>query len=234
MAEQQPDIPVLTVDGPSGSGKGAVGRVVAAHYGWAFLDSGALYRVLALAAERHGVSFVDERALSGLATGLDVRFVGGDEVSEPAVLLEAEDVSGEIRTETCGNNASRVSALPKVREALLERQRNFRIPPGLVADGRDMGTVVFPFAQAKVFLEASPEVRARRRYNQLKEKGMTVNLSSLVKEITERDVRDRTRAIAPLRPAGDAVVIDTTELSLEAVVERVMDVVNSRRLRVDS
>ncbi len=230
MSEQQSDIPVLTVDGPSGSGKGTVGRVVAARVGWGFLDSGALYRVLALAGARRGLSFDDEKALAELALKLDVCFAGGDEVSEPAVVLTEENVSREIRSETCGNNASRVSVLPQVRAALLERQRAFRIPPGLVADGRDMGTVVFPHAQAKVFLDARPDERARRRYNQLKEKGMTANLADLIKEITERDRRDRTRRIAPLRPAGDAVVIDTTELVIEEVVARVMDVVDSKRL----
>ncbi len=225
MNDQQSDIPVLTVDGPSGSGKGTVGRLVAARCGWGFLDSGALYRVLSLAAERHGVALDDEPALSGLALRLDVRFVGGDADHEPAVLLDRADVSREIRTETCGNNASRISVLREVRAALLARQRAFHTSPGLVADGRDMGTVVFPSAQTKVFLDASTGERARRRYNQLKEKGIDANLQGLVEKIEERDIRDRERSVAPLKPADDAVIINTTELSIEAVVELVMDIV---------
>ncbi|MCP4041017.1 MAG: (d)CMP kinase, partial [Gammaproteobacteria bacterium] len=192
-----------------------------------FLDSGALYRVLALAAGRHGVALDDEPTLSGLALRLDVRFVGGDADHEPAVLLDGADVSREIRTETCGNNASRISAMGEVRAALLARQRDFRIPPGLVADGRDMGTVVFSSARAKVFLDAGTGERARRRYNQLKEKGIDASLEGLVKKIEERDIRDRGRSVAPLKPADDAVIIDTTELSIEAVVELVMDVLRS-------
>ncbi len=222
MADAKEKIPVLTVDGPGGSGKGTVARIAAARLGWHFLDSGALYRLLALAAEKHGLPLDDESALSRLARALDVRFEGGDAESEPTVLLNEEDVSDAIRTEACGSNASRVAALPAVREALLARQRAFRQAPGLVADGRDMGTVVFPDAGSKVFLEASPEERANRRHKQLKEKGMDASLRDLVLEIAERDARDRARSVSPLRPADDALVIDTTQLSIEAVVEKVL------------
>ena len=222
MADAKEKIPVLTVDGPGGSGKGTVARIAAARLGWHFLDSGALYRLLALAAEKHGLPLDDESALSRLARALDVRFEGGDAESEPTVLLNEEDVSDAIRTEACGSNASRVAALPAVREALLARQRAFRQAPGLVADGRDMGTVVFHDAGSKVFLEASPEERANRRHKQLKEKGMDASLRDLVLEIAERDARDRARSVSPLRPADDALVIDTTQLSIEAVVEKVL------------
>ena len=222
MADGPTQAPVLTVDGPGGSGKGTVARIVAARLGWHFLDSGALYRLLALAAEKNAVSLDDGRSLARLARVLDVRFEAADAGSEPAVFLAGEDVSDAIRTEACGSNASRVAALPAVREGLLARQRAFRQSPGLVADGRDMGTVVFPDAGTKVFLEASPEERANRRYKQLKEKGMNASLRDLVKEIAERDARDRTRSVSPLKPADGALVIDTTHLSIEAVVERVM------------
>ncbi len=216
--------PVLTVDGPSGSGKGTVSRVVAGRLGWHFLDSGALYRVLGLAAREAGLDLGDGAALARLARGLDLRFAGGDANREAAVLLAGRDVTDAIRTETAGGDASRVAALAPVREALLELQRDFRRPPGLVADGRDMGTTVFPAAPVKVFLEASAEERARRRHNQLIEKGIDVNVSDLVTEIAERDRRDRERAVSPLRAAPGAVVIDTTGLSIEAVLARVMQV----------
>ncbi|MDJ0873437.1 MAG: (d)CMP kinase [Gammaproteobacteria bacterium] len=222
MPDVNANIPVLTVDGPSGSGKGTVARLVAARLGWRFLDSGALYRLLALAAEKRGVSWHDEAALSALALALEVEFVGGNADNEPTVMLSGEDVSLAIRSESCGNNASKVAALPGVREALLARQRAFREQPGLVADGRDMGTVVFPDAGTKVFLEASPEERAARRHKQLKEKGIDASLRDLVKEIAERDTRDRVRCVSPLKPAEDARVIDTTSLSIDEVVDQVM------------
>ena len=222
MPEGVDQVPVLTVDGPSGSGKGTVGRIVAGRLGWHFLDSGALYRLLALAAERRSIAMDNAFVLRGLAAGLDVRFVGGDARHEPSVLLDGEDVTRDIRTQICANNASRVAAIPEVRQALLARQRAFRVAPGLVADGRDMGTVVFPDAVAKVFLEASPKERAIRRHKQLIEKGMDANLPDLIAEITERDNRDRERHSAPLKAASDALVIDTTGLSIESVVGRVM------------
>ncbi len=214
--------PVITIDGPSGSGKGTVGRAVAARLGWHFLDSGALYRVLGLAALRHGVDLGDEAALAALARDLDVRFEGA------RVILEGEDVSEAIRGEDAGAAASRVAALARVREALLDRQRAFRRPPGLVADGRDMGTVVFPDAPLKVFLEASPEERARRRFEQLKAQGLDVNLAQILTDIRERDRRDRERPVAPLKPAPDAVVIDSTERDPESVVQEILRLATER------
>ncbi|MEJ2516102.1 MAG: (d)CMP kinase [Gammaproteobacteria bacterium] len=217
-------VPVLAIDGPSGSGKGTVARQAARRLGWHLLDSGALYRLVALAAGRAGVPLDDEAGLARLASGLPVRFGPGEE----EVWLGDEEVSGEIRTESCGDRASRVAALPAVRHALVGLQRGFARPPGLVADGRDMGTVIFPEAQVKVFLTASAEERARRRYKQLKEKGFDVNLADLFREVTARDRRDADRTVSPLRPADDAVVIDSTDLSAEQVVDRVLSEVDRR------
>jgi CMP/dCMP kinase len=214
-------VPVITIDGPSGSGKGTVTHRVAAHLGWRVLDSGALYRLLALGAARRGISLENESLVSGLVDQLHVEF------KEGTVLLDGDDVSKAIRTEAAGNNASRVAAMPEVRDALLGWQRAFAKPPGLVADGRDMGTTVFPAAQLKIFLDASASERAERRYKQLKEKGLPANLATLRAEIEERDVRDRCRAASPLVPAPDAIVIDSTELTIEAVVEQVMEAARS-------
>ncbi len=220
------DAPVLAIDGPSGSGKGTISRLAAERLGWHLLDSGALYRVLALAARKQGVSPEEEDRLAALARDLAVEFVVGE--TEARVLLAGEEVSQAIRSEQCGNDASRVAALPRVREALLARQRAFQRPPGLVADGRDMGSVVFPGAALKVFLTASAEERAKRRYKQLKEKGFDVSLSTLSREIAERDHRDASRLVAPLRPARDAVVLDTTGAGIEEVLERVLQQVRER------
>jgi len=222
--------PVITIDGPSGSGKGTVSQIVARCLGWRFLDSGALYRLLALAAERHAVDAGQEGALATLAAHLDVEFASGEAGGEARVLLEGEDVTQAMRSEACGNAASRLAALPAVREALLERQRAFRRPPGLVADGRDMGTVVFPEAGLKIFLTASAGERAKRRYKQLKEKGMDVNLPRILDEIASRDERDSRRAVAPMRPAQDAVVLDTTTLAIDGVVQRVLDLCRERHI----
>lgn len=213
------DVPVLTIDGPSGSGKGTLAQRMAEKLGWHYLDSGAIYRVLALAALRHAIDLTDERALTVLAEKLNVQFLLAQ--GQLQVMLEDVDVSLLIRSEQAGNAASKVAALPAVRVALLQRQRDFRQAPGLVTDGRDMGTVVFPDAPFKVFLTASVEVRAQRRYKQLKEKGIGSNLSALVAEISERDERDTQRQVAPLRPAADAVILDSTQLGIEAVVEKV-------------
>ncbi|HSW68850.1 MAG TPA: (d)CMP kinase [Gammaproteobacteria bacterium] len=214
--------PVITIDGASGTGKGVVTQLVAKQLGWRLLDSGALYRVLALAAQKHGVALDNEAAVTVLAEHLDVQFIATDIVSPPRILLESQDVTDIIRTEKMGNAASKVGALPAVRTALLSRQRAFREAPGLATDGRDMGTVVFPDADVKIFLTASPEERARRRYNQLMEKGIDVTLGDLIDELRERDKRDQERAVAPLRPADDAICIDTDKLTIEQVVERVM------------
>jgi len=213
------DIPVLTIDGPSGSGKGTLAQRMAEKLGWHYLDSGAIYRVLAQAALKHQIDLTDEAALASIAGQLDVKFVLKD--GQLQVILEGEDVSLLIRSEQAGNAASKVAAFPAVRSALLQRQRDFCQPPGLVTDGRDMGTVVFPDAPYKVFLTASAKVRAERRYKQLKEKGIDSNLSDLVAEISERDERDTQREVAPLRPADDAVILDSTQLGIEAVLEKV-------------
>jgi len=221
-------VPVITIDGPGGSGKGTISRLVASQLGWQLLDSGALYRLLALAAKTHHIDLTNEEALETLAAHLDVLFSGKND-DETRVLLEGEDVSQVIRTEQCGEAASRVAALPRVREALLARQRAFRELPGLVADGRDMGTVIFPDALAKIFLTASPEARAERRYKQLKEKGIGANLADLSRDIRERDARDANRAVAPLKPADDAIILDSTQMDIDAVLERVMDLVSQRQ-----
>ena len=213
--------PVITIDGPSGSGKGTVAGRLARELGWKLLDSGALYRLLALAARNHAVKLDDEKLLKMLATHVDVQFVGATEGSLARIILEGTDVTGDIRDEYVAADASTVAALPAVREALLQRQRDFQEFPGLVADGRDMGTVVFPGAPLKIFLTASAEERARRRYLQLKAKGDDVSLPGLLAEIRARDERDTQRAIAPLKPAADAIQLDSTELSVEQVLDRI-------------
>ncbi|MEJ2344414.1 MAG: (d)CMP kinase [Gammaproteobacteria bacterium] len=214
-------VPVLAIDGPSGSGKGTISRLVAARLGWHLLDSGALYRLVGLAAETHAIDLEQEDALVTLAGHLDAQFTGEAD-QDTRVLLEGDDVTDAIRSEACGAAASRIAALPQVREALLARQRAFREPPGLVADGRDMGTVVFPDADLKVYLTASAEERARRRYKQLKQKGLDVSLSALSREIAERDQRDASRPVAPLKPAADAITVDTTGVDVDSVVQRVL------------
>ncbi|KGM06385.1 Cytidylate kinase [Methylophaga thiooxydans] len=213
------EIPVLTIDGPSGSGKGTIAQMVAQQLGWHYLDSGAIYRVLAQAALKHQLNLSDEAAIGKLAEALDVRFSIADDNLK--VMLEGEDVSLTIRSEQAGNAASKVAALPAVRAALLQRQRDFRQLPGLVTDGRDMGTVVFPDAPFKVFLTASAEERAQRRYKQLKQKGIESNLSNLIAEISERDRRDSEREVAPLRPAEGSLILDSTQLGIDAVYEQV-------------
>lgn len=222
--------PVITVDGPGGSGKGTLSGMLAARLGWHLLDSGALYRLLAFAAQKRGTDLADEQALVELAANLDVQFIADAEGGEQRIMLEGDDVSRSIRTETVGAGASRVAALPAVRQALLARQQAFREAPGLVADGRDMGTVVFPDAQLKIFLTASPEIRAERRYRQLLEKGETASLAGLLDEINARDERDMNRSIAPLRPAEDAVLIDSSHMSIENVLETVQAEARKRNL----
>lgn len=220
--------PVITIDGASGTGKGTVSQILAKRLGWNFLDSGALYRVLALAAQKHSVALDNEKALEVLAEHLDVQFLAQENTTS-LVILEGENVTDIIRTEKMGNAASIVAALPAVRAALLSRQRAFRDQPGLIADGRDMGTVVFPDAELKIFLTASPEERASRRLNQLKERGISVTLGDLIEELRERDKRDQERAVAPLKPAEDAVLINTDRLTIEQVVERIVAEIKQKK-----
>lgn len=207
-------VPVIAIDGPSASGKGTLASIVARRLGFHYLESGALYRVLALISLREDT--VDEARLAGLAAGMDVLFRDGE------ILLDDEDVSDKVRSEMCGTRASEIARIPAVRQALLTRQRAFRRAPGLVADGRDMGTVVFPDARLKIFLTARPEVRAERRYKQLKEKGIDANLRALSRDLQERDERDMKRAVAPLVPAPDSQVLDSSALSIDEVADRIL------------
>ncbi len=220
--------PVVAIDGPSGSGKGTVARAVARTVGWHRLDSGALYRLVALAGRQLGLAPDDVKRHAEAAHTMDVSFEEG--ADEERVLLSGIDVTLDLRSEAAGSGASRVAAWPQVRNALLERQKAFARPPGLVADGRDMGTVVFPGAELKIFLTASAEERALRRYKQLKDKGSGVSLPALSREIAERDARDSTRAVAPLKSSPDAHVIDSTGLSIEEVVGRVLALGRNRSL----
>jgi cytidylate kinase len=211
-----PEIPVVAIDGPAASGKGTVAKRVAAALGFHYLDSGALYRLVALKALLAGVDPDDAGAVAALAGSLDVAFEG------ESTRLDGSDVTHALRDEAASAAASRVAVHARVRAALLQRQRAFRQPPGLVADGRDMGTVVFPEARVKVFVTASPEERARRRHNQFAEMGIDVNIQSLLRDIRERDKRDASRAVAPLRPADDAVILDTTDMTIDAAVATVL------------
>ena len=208
------NVPVIAIDGPSASGKGTIAKRVAQALRFHYLESGALYRLVALVAFRGGLK--EEGAIAEAAAGMDVVF------QEDEILLEEQDVSSHIRHEEIGNRASEVARMPSVRQALLKRQRGFRQPPGLVADGRDMATVVFPDATLKIFLTASPQVRAQRRYKQLKEKGIAANLGALSRDLAERDKRDATRPVAPLVPAADSQVLDSSALSIEAVVDQIL------------
>ena len=220
-------VPVIAIDGPSASGKGTIASRVAETIGFHYLESGALYRLVALISLRHDT--LDEARLAQLAAGMNASFRGG------RVILDEDDVSDDIRSEACGNRASEVARMPQVRTALLKRQRAFRQPPGLVADGRDMATVVFPDAALKIFLTASPEVRAKRRYKQLRDKGIHANLRALSRDLAERDARDANRAVAPLAPAPDSQVLDSSALSVDEVVDRIVGWCRERYLggRVD-
>ena len=212
---------VITVDGPSGAGKGTLCHALADKLGFDFLDSGAIYRILALAALKQQIDFEDATALAELGRRLEVKFVPqGNEVQ---VILDGENVGDQIRTAQAGQNASKIAIYPKVREALLQRQRDFSSEKGLIADGRDMGTIVFPHAQIKFFLDASAEERTKRRVKQLQEKGFNANFDEILAEIKERDFRDRNRPIAPLVPAKDAVILDSTHLSIEDVIQQALE-----------
>ncbi len=216
-------VPVLTIDGPSGAGKGTVSRLIAKKLGWNYLDSGSIYRSLAIALLQQAIDLADEAAIVKVAETMDLAFECGDEL---IVKLNGEDITRQLGLETTGNTASIIAALPKVRLALLQKQKSFRQAPGLVADGRDMGTVVFPDAENKVFLTASAIERARRRYKQLKEKGIDANLSSLINDIEERDRRDRERATAPLAMAENALYIDSSNMSIAAVLEEILNLIH--------
>lgn len=214
---------VLTIDGPSGSGKGTLCQLLASHLGWHLLDSGALYRIVGLAAHKRGISFDDEAALAELAKAIDVAFIPSEPGEPATVMLEGQDITGELRTELTGSYASKVAPISAVRDALKSRQRDFAKDTGLVADGRDMGTVIFPDAPLKIFLTASAEERAQRRYKQLINKGESVTFAALLKDIEERDDRDMNRAVAPLKPAHDAVTIDSTDLDIQEVFNQVLE-----------
>ncbi|WP_151703987.1 (d)CMP kinase [Nitrincola alkalilacustris] len=214
---------VIAVDGPSGSGKGTLSRMLASHFGFHLLDSGALYRLTAVAARHHGVALDDVETLQVLAAHLDVQFVAGSGGDEARIILEGEEVTNAIRTESVSSDASVVASLGPVRMALLARQRDFAQPPGLIADGRDMGTVVFPDAPLKIYLDASAEERASRRYKQLISKGLGASLDDILNDIKTRDSRDMNRAVAPLKPASDAMVLDSTSMAIEAVFKAVLD-----------
>ena len=218
--------PIITVDGPSGAGKGTLCQMLAAKLNWALLDCGALYRVTALAAKQHGVAFDNEAGLEAIAAHLDVQFKVPSNTETAAeagvqVILEGQNVTSNLRTEEAGAIASQVAAVTSVRSALLDRQRAFQQQPGLIADGRDMGTVVFPSAELKVYLTASAEERGQRRYKQLIESGKNASLAGIIEDIRARDDRDMNRAVAPLKPADDAIVIDSTSMSIETVFEQV-------------
>lgn len=217
---------MITIDGPSGSGKGTVSARVANALGWHILDSGALYRLTGYAVDKSGISFNNPLQAAEIASNLDVTF------GPRRTVLQGEDVTLAIRTEQAGNNASKVAAMPEVRAALLDWQRNAARPPGLVADGRDMGTTVFPSAALKVFLTASAEERAKRRYKQLKEKGITSNIADLAAEIRERDERDSSRSASPLVPAEGALIIDSTSMTIDEVVEKILQAAQERGLQV--
>ena len=219
--------PVIAIDGPSGSGKGTIARAVASRLGWSLLDSGALYRLLALAAEEAGVTAAAPLRLGALARNLRVEF-SQDASGKERILMGGQDVTLRVRAEATGELASRIAGIPEVRAGLLDLQQGFRRAPGLVADGRDMGTVVFPNAVLKIFLTASVAERAKRRHNQLIEKGLTANLDALFRDISARDERDRHRSVSPLEPAADAVQLDTTDVGIGQVVERVMGLAGER------
>jgi CMP/dCMP kinase len=224
MSRTQP-VPVLTIDGPSGSGKGTISRLVAERLGWRLLDSGALYRAVGYAAGAEGLDLSDAEAVTRCAQSTKIRFQAAIDGGDTRVIVNGHDATDELRTETAGAAASAIASIPSVRQALVDLQLGFRKAPGLVADGRDMGTVIFPDAPFKVFLTASAAERAKRRYKQLKEKGLNVTLAALQREIEARDERDASRTVAPLRPADDAVLVDSTGMPIEVVVAKVFAVV---------
>lgn len=230
MSDKRVPLSVVTIDGPSGSGKGTIAALLAKSLGWHLLDSGALYRLTVLCAIKHGINLANESMMAELASTLDVQFLPSENSIEQSILLEGHLVGLELRAETTGISASKVAALPAVRQALLQRQRNFVKTPGLIADGRDMGSVVFPDASAKFFLTASIEERAKRRFKQLQEKGISGSFVKILDDITARDEQDRSRAIAPLKAADDAVFIDSSSLSISCVLNIVMRAIRQKDL----
>ena len=226
MSRTQP-VPVLTIDGPSGSGKGTISRRVADQLGWRLLDSGALYRAVGYVAGAEGLDLSDAEAVTRCARTTKIRFQAAPDGGDTRVIVNGHDATDELRTETAGAAASAIASIPTVRQALVDLQLGFRKAPGLVADGRDMGTVIFPDAPFKVFLTASAAERAKRRYKQLKDKGLNVTLGALQREIEARDERDASRTVAPLRPAVDAVLVDSTGMPIEVVVAKVLAVVQA-------
>ncbi len=227
MSRSDKPVPVLTIDGPSGSGKGTIARIIAERLGWHLLDSGALYRAVGYAASMAGLDLSDAEAMTRCAETTKITFRDPKDGRETRVYVNSHDATDELRTETVGAVASAIAAIPDVRTALVDKQLSFRRQPGLVADGRDMGTVIFPDAAFKVFLTASAEERAKRRYKQLKDKGLAVTLASLLREIEARDARDAARPVAPLKPAADAVLIDSTGMPVDAVVDKVLNLIQT-------
>lgn len=224
--------PVITIDGPSGTGKGTVCQLLAHKLAWNYLDSGAIYRVLAFAVQTQGYSSTDADKICEIARNLKFNFTYNEESQSYKIIYNNHDVSLEVRTETCASLASKVSAIPEVRKLLVAVQRNFCQEPGLITDGRDMGTIIFPQAELKFFLDATPEIRAKRRFKQLQQQGINVNLAQILAEVTERDQRDRNRQVAPLVPASDAILIDTSDLSVNEVLEQVLAVIEQKALAV--
>lgn len=227
MTRSDKPVSVLTIDGPSGSGKGTIARIVSERLGWHLLDSGALYRAVGYAASMAGLDLSDAEAVTRCAETTKITFRDPKDGRETRVYVNSHDSTDDLRTETVGAVASAIAAIPSVRAALVDKQLSFRRAPGLVADGRDMGTVIFPDARVKVFLTASAEERAKRRYKQLKDKGLAVTLTSLLREIEARDARDAARPVAPLKPAADAVLIDSTGMPVDAVVDKVLSLIQN-------